>query len=281
MPIRPHLRNLTFFPVLAVLSVCVLLCGKVTAEDATAADSNSTKKLTIRQQSESSIPWGKLTDEAQEKLQGVLTNATVFHRSPEHKLACDHDVYLHLIRHPELVVNMWELMGVSKLRMSREEDYVINIDDGQGTNSQLELVYGNANLHIFYAEGSYKGSIIPTVNQGRVVLILKTDEAMEEGKPIVTHQLDMFIQFDQSTNQLLVKTLQGLFLKMVDMNFAETTKFISQIDAIIQDNPEGMKRLSGRLTRVQTPIRQKFNSLVERAKAQYVRIATTTEPQPD
>jgi len=61
------------------------------------------------------------------------------------------------------------------------------------------------------------------------------------------------------------------------MNFAETTKFIGQIDDIIQDNPDGMKRLSGRLTRVQTPIRQQFNKLIERANAQYSRVAINSD----
>ena len=283
MPKSPLLRRFTQIP---ILGICLLWSGGLIAleppesgrqSNAPKKETSQAKKLSVREQSEALIPWEKLTDQAQEKLQGVLSNSSVFHRSPIQHLQCDHDVYLHLIRYPELVVNMWELMGVSKLRMAREQDFVLSIDDGYGTNSQMELVYGNSNLHIFYAEGSYKGSVIPTTSEGRVVLIVESEETIKDGKPVMSHRLDMFIQFDKSTSQLLVKTLQGLFLKMVDINFAETSKFIGQIDEIIRENPDGMKRLTGRLTRVQTPIRKKFTTLVEHANAEYVRIATAED----
>ncbi|MEC9097173.1 MAG: hypothetical protein VX776_11100 [Planctomycetota bacterium] len=278
MPKQPLLRRLTLMPLYGMF---LLFCGALFAEEAKPKTPNATKsqvtRVSAREQAKASIPWDKLTPAAQEKLQGVVTDSSVFHRSPFQKTPCDHNVYLHLIRHPELVVNIWELMGVSKLKMDREEDYLINIDDGYGTQSQLELIYGNKNLHIFYAEGAYQGNIIPTTSKGQVVLILETKESVEDRKPVVSHRLHMFIQFDKSTNQLIVRTLQSLFLKMVDMNFAETTKFIGQIDEIIQDNPEGMKRLSGRLTRVQTPIRKQFNKVIEHANAQYVRIASNSK----
>ena len=278
MPKFPALRKLTFIP---LLGIGLLWNGNLQAQDTIDTQSeevsSSVQNLSAREQSAAAIPWTKLTTEARDKLQGVVKNSSVFHQSPIQKTPCDHNVYLHLIRYPELVVNMWELMGVSKLRMDRQQDYLIDIDDGYGTQSQLELVYGNKNLHIFYAEGAYKGSIIPTTGKGRVVLILETSKSMQGQQPVISHRLNLFIQFDKSANKLVVKTLQGIFLKMVDMNFAETTKFIGQIDDIIQDNPDGMKRLSGRLTRVQTPIRQQFNKLIERANAQYERVASNSD----
>lgn len=283
MPKHSILRRLTYIP---ALGICLLLsCSLTWAETNPSTKKNigknttasTAKKISTRQEAETSIPWEKLTPEANEKLQTVVANPSVFHRSPIQKTTCDHKVYRHLIRYPELVVNMWELMGVSKLRMDRKEDYLINIDDSYGTQSQLELVYGNKDLHIFYAEGAYKGSIIPTISNGKVVLILETKNTQEAGKPVISHRLNMFIQFDKSTNQFVVKTLQGLFLKIVDMNFAETTKFIGQINEIIQDNPDGMKRLSGRLTRVQKPIREQFDKLIEHANARYEHIATNSK----
>ncbi|MBA63845.1 MAG: hypothetical protein CMJ76_15940 [Planctomycetaceae bacterium] len=278
MPKHPLLRRLTIIPVGAI---CMLLCGFVFAGETTPntpqVKESLPHKISAREQAKASIPWEKLTTEARQRLDDIVTDSSVFHRSPFEKTSCDHNVYLHLIRHPEVVVNIWELMGISRLRMDREQKYLININDGYGTQSQLELVYGNKNLHIFYAEGAYKGSIIPMTSKGKVVLILETVQTMEEDKPVISHRLNMFIQFDKSTNQVIVKALQGLFLKMVDMNFSETTKFIGQIDKIIQNNAAGMKRLSGRLTRVRTPIREQFNRLIERANTHYQRVASNSK----
>jgi hypothetical protein len=93
--------------------------------------------------------------------------------------------------------------------------------------------------------------------------------------------MDIFLQIDNAADQLLVKTLSYFFMKTADANFAETTQFIDQIDKIVRNNPAGMARLAGRLIHVQPAIRQQFGVLVRNANTNRVRLASTTQGDPN
>jgi hypothetical protein len=237
------------------------------------------EQLTAQEQAKHSIPWDKLTDTAKTKLRSVISDTTVFHRLKTQQFNCDESVYIHLVRHPEILTNIWELMGVTQLRIERTAPFSISIHDGQYTKTTLELVYGTSNLHVFHCEGSYKGMIIPTVSTGRAIIIIRSNYDNAE-VPTVKHQMDIFLQIDNAANQLLVKTLSYFFMKTADANFAETTQFIGQIDKIVKNNPAGMMRLVHRLTRVQPAIRQQFGVLVRKADTNRIRLATTIQREP-
>ena len=238
---------------------------------------NEPQKLTAQEQAKHSIPWDKLTDTAKTKLRSVISDTTVFHRLKTQQFKCDESVYIHLVRHPEILTNIWELMGVTQLRIERTAPFSISINDGQYTKTKLDLVYGTSNLHVFHCEGSYKGMIIPTVSTGRAIIIIRSNYDDAKATPTVEHQMDIFLQIDNAANQLLVKTLSYFFMKTADANFAETTQFIGQIDKIVKNNPAGMTRLVHRLTRVQPAIRQQFSVLVGKANTNRVRLATTIQ----
>ncbi|MBT3891200.1 MAG: hypothetical protein HN617_10690 [Planctomycetaceae bacterium] len=247
---------------------------------------NEPLQPSAQEQAEHSIPWDKLTATAKTKLRSVISDTTVFHRLKKQQFKCDPSVYIHLVRHPEILTNIWELMGVTQLRIERTAPFSIRIHDGQYTKTKLELVYGTPNLHVFHCEGSYKGTIIPTVSTGRAIIIIRskydTAEAALPATQVLTvkHQMDIFLQIDNAADQLLVKTLSYFFMKTADANFSETTQFIGQIDKIVRDNPAGMARLADRLTRVQPAIRQQFGVLVRNANANQVRLATTIQGEP-
>jgi|TARA_B110000438_G_scaffold84196_1_gene83803 hypothetical protein len=241
---------------------------------------NEPRQLTAQEQAKHSIPWDKLTDTAKTKLRSVISETTVFHRLKTQQFKCDESVYIHLVRHPEILTNIWELMGVTQLRIERTAPFSISIHDGQYTKTKLELVYGTSNLHVFHCEGSYEGMIIPTVSTGRAIIIIRSKYDKTEAAPTVKHQMDIFLQIDNAANQLLVKTLSYFFMKTADANFAETTQFIGQIDKIVKNNPAGMTRLVHRLTRVQPAIRQQFGVLVGKANTNRVRLATTIQREP-
>lgn len=240
------------------------------------------RQPSAQEQAKHSIPWDKLTATAKTKLRSVISDTTVFHRLKTQQFKCDQSVYIHLVRHPEILTNIWELMGVTQLRIERTAPFSMRIHDGQYTKTTLELVYGTPNLHVFHCEGSYKGMIIPTVSTGRAIIIIRSkyNTAAATQFPTVKHQMDIFLQIDNAANQLLVKTLSYFFMKTADANFAETTQFIGQIDKIVRNNPAGMARLADRLTRVQPALRQQFGVLVRNANTNRVRLASTIQDEP-
>lgn len=271
-----------------LLGVGVLIAGCLLSTSTLPAQGspNEPPQPSAQEQAKHNIPWDKLTDTAKAKLRSVISDTTVFHRLKSQQFKCDPSVYIHLVRHPEILTNMWELMGVTQLRIERTAPFSIRIQDGHYTKTTLELVYGTPNLHVFHCEGSYKGTIIPTVSTGRAIIIIRStydnaEVAPATQVPTAKHQMDIFLQIDNTADQLLVKTLSYFFMKTADANFVETTQFIGQIDKIVRNNPTGMARLADRLTRVQPAIRQQFGVLVRNAHTNRVRLASTIQGEPN
>ena len=95
---------------------------------------------------------------------------TIYRRMPIEVVPCDPELYVFLVRYPEIVVNMWQLMGVTKVKITRTGPYAYDTQDGAGTVSQVELVYGTREKHLFLAEGHYEGPLLAAARDGPLCL---------------------------------------------------------------------------------------------------------------
>jgi len=260
----------------AVGSVCffrkrrLLLAGLLTVllsmdggslRAATTVGKASTTRVT-RDAAIGDIPLDRLRPEARARISAVVTNPSMFRRMPVNVVECDPDLYRFLIRHPEVVVNIWQLMGITNVSVERKGPFTIDATDGVGTVTRVELVYGSNDTHLIYCEGSYEGPLFPNRLTGRCVLLLKSGfEAAESNRWRVTNRLDVFLQVDHVGVDALTRTLHPLFGKSADTNFVESTKFLERIARTSEENGPGMQRLAQRLDKVQPDVRTRFAEL--------------------
>lgn len=206
------------------------------------------------------IPFQEMQPTVQQKLGRVLAKPTIYRRLPTRVIDCDPDMYLFLVRHPEVVVNIWDLMGVTNVKLQRTGEYTLRASDGAGTITDLELVYGSRDRHVIYAEGYYEGPLSGKRLTGRCVLLLRS--SYEPGGDVqgvkVTNQLDVFLQLDNVGADLLAKTLQPLVGRTADHNFLESAGFVAQLAQAADSNPPGVQRLAERLTLVEPAVRNQF-----------------------
>jgi hypothetical protein len=208
------------------------------------------------------IPFDRLTDEAQARIWRIVSQASIYRRLPVTRLQSDPDMYLFLVRHPEVIVNMWDLMGVTKVNVRRTGEFTFDANDGAGTTGVGELIYGDKETHVVLGEGMYEGAVLKRKVHGRCLVLLKSGYSQDaSAKTQITHRLDMFVQLDNIGAELVAKTLQPLVGKSADHNFIETSRFLGQISQAAETRPSGMQQLSGRLTKVEPTVREKFASL--------------------
>lgn len=254
--------------VTAALTLAVLTSAWLGNAQPAAGDTHG-KAVTHRQarnEALQSIPFDQLNRDAQEKILSVVRKPTLFRRMPLETIESDPDLYLFLVRHPDVVVNMWELMGITRLRLQRTGDYHFQADDGAGTRGKLELVYGTSSKHIFYAEGAYDGPLSQKQLAGRCVVILhSTYRPGTTQASRITSQLDIFVELDNPGADLVAKTLHPLIGKTADHNFAESARFLAQVSEQAEQNEPGMQRLVSRLANIDGAVRAQFSRLVHLA----------------
>ncbi len=219
----------------------------------------------LRDEAERAIPFNQMGEALQAKLLSVVSRATIYRRLPAQSVDCDPDLHVLLVRYPEVVVNIWQLMGVTKVKVNRTGPLTFDASDGAGTVSRAELVYGTREMQIFYAEGSYDGPLLQKPVTGACVLLLRSTYGERDGKPTVSDTLDVFARLDHLGAEIIVKTLYPAVAKAVDFNFSESVKFVGQVSQAAEMNGPGMQRLASHLRNVQPEVRDAFAKHIELA----------------
>lgn len=217
----------------------------------------------LRQQVIADLPIQRLTPQAQQRILSIANSPTLYRRLPTQAIDCDRDMFLFLSRNPEVMVGMWDLMGITKVQTRRVGPYKFEAQDGSGTTCQVDLVYGDPNMHIYVAEGSYDGKMVAKPIRGKGVFVLRSNYAVgTDGRTTVTGTLDSFVQIESLGADLVARTLSGFIGRSADNNFIETARFIAQISQASQKNPPAMIDLAQRLPQVTEPTKTRFAKVI-------------------
>lgn len=251
---RPRFQNTAAVIAFTVIA-SILFVAPLVAQDArTGTSSRQAKEQALR-----SVPMDQLNQETQQKLRPILNRPSIYRRLPHTSIKIDPDYYLHLVRHPEVIINIWQLMGVTQMTADRTGPYTLATDDGVGTLGNVELVYGTNNMHIYYCEGDYKGSVLTRNLRGKCVIILTTDYQLNEnGESVANSQLDIFLKIDNATLGLIAKTLHPIIGKTADHNFVESINFLERLNETTVKNGPGVQGMAHRLTTLTQEVRQEF-----------------------
>jgi hypothetical protein len=208
------------------------------------------------------LPMDQLTLAARKKIQNVVSHPSLHKSVPARTITCNKDLYTHVVQHPEIVVNLWQLMGITELRLKRTEPFTYKATDGNGTLSNLELIYSTPELHLFYAEGSYAGKWLVRRLKGRCVVILTSEFSAERVRPQVKHRIEVFIRLDDVAADVLARTLKPLIGKLIQYNFEQSSGFIEQIYEAAENRKPGIESMIGRMTHVEPAVKERFVRLL-------------------
>ncbi len=205
------------------------------------------------------IPFQLLTPEAGARLKTVVASSSYFRSMPAETVDCDPEMFTFLVRHPEVIVNIWEVMDVTKVSLQRSGPFELQGSDGAGTTSKMDLVFGSESMHVYFANGSYQGNLWARELNGKCVVILHNRPGpLPGGKQGIVASMDVFMKLDNMGADLVVKTLGPLMGKTADYNFSECASFCSQISQTAEHNPYGIQQLAKRLTKIDPKIRDQF-----------------------
>lgn len=250
---------------LVLLAALMAGAPPVTAAGATKKSPKPPQGTSAREAREDAIravPYARLDRAARSKISTVLANPTIFRRLPTQTIECDPHLYIFLVEHPDLVVNIWDVMGISDVSIDRVSEPVFDVNDRAGTRGRLEFVYRGPDLHVVYAQGSYTGSMLPRPVRGECVLLLRSSYIRSnDGRYFVRAKLDAFLRLDNVGVGVLAKTFQPLVTTAADHNFRETVAFVASVSRAAEVNYAGVQRLADRLAKVTVECRQQFTEL--------------------
>ncbi|TWT48422.1 hypothetical protein Pla111_01900 [Botrimarina hoheduenensis] len=244
-----------------------MLCASVTAADDRPTGDSSSSALQAAQQT---IPWQALSAAQQQAVAEVVNDSTLFRRLPTRVIDCDAELFDHLAEHPELVVETWNLMGVSQVGLRRTGPNNYSATDAAGGQGSIQILdrrqEANGVTHVLaYARGIYRAPPMPASLTATTVMVMRSHPHREaNGRTHITTEMDAFIRLDRPAAELVMRTLKPLVTRTADHNFVETMRFVSLFSRTAEQNPEGMQRLAEQLTEVDDATRARFIAVCHR-----------------
>jgi hypothetical protein len=232
----------------------------VAAEPARSSAGHGTKEDAVRL-----IPLDRLPSESRAKITAVLNDVTLYRRLPTETVDCEPDLFRFLLTNPDVLVNIWRVMGVSSVTLDRIDADHYRCADGDGTTAQVSIVYRSPQVEVIYADGMYDGPLFPRAVRGECVAVLQhTSARTASGRFEETARLDTFLHVDNVGIELLAKIFQGVVGKTIDHNFSETVGFLGNVSHTAETNPRSMHRLAGKLDHVDTERKNQFTTVTDR-----------------
>lgn len=274
----------------ALLLVVHPLLQAAEAEGLGASLCRATTSAAARQSALQSIPFEKLDAGAKTKVHSVLSDVAVFRRLPIRVVDCDPELYLFLIQHPDVVVNIWEVLKLSNLKLRQTGPTTYQVAEAVGTLANVEYLYRSRDMHVVYAEGTYNGPWFAKPVRGRALILVKSGYVREtDGRHYIVTRLDAFLRIDHGGAELLTKTFHPLVGRTADMNFIQSVAFLGSLSRTAEVNTQGVQRLASRLSHVRpehrarlaelaADIAQKANSATLGSTSQPIHVASNEEP---
>jgi hypothetical protein len=264
--------------------ILLVWCGVATIVAPAAAEppSDASSSKASRAEALQAIPWQQLTEIERQNVQAVIKDATIYRRLPTRVIDCDPDLFTFLLRHPDVVVDVWRLMGVSSVTLDRVERATFHGSDGAGTTGDISYLFASwgpnaKNRAVIYADGAYEGKPFTSPLRAQSVLVLQSAAVKEtNGRHYITVRLDSFIRVEQKGVDIIARTIQPWINKTADRNLIETLGFVSTFSRTAERNPQGMQRLAARLQRIDEPTRDELVNLCYRTAQRY---ASSDEPK--
>lgn len=258
-------RATVWAAIVGCLAVLALSAGEAVAEQPGIDPLEASTSPESRASALRCIPFGEMDGVTRAKVDKVLSNVTLYRRLPIRVIECDPQLYLFLIRHPDVVVNIWEVLGVSQLHLQQVAPGSFQAVDTVGTRGKLEVVHAADDLHLAYGDGCYEGPLSVRPARGSFLLVLKSGYLRDtEGRCYITSRMDCFLNLEPGATELVTKVLQPVVGKIIDTNFEQSVGFVGSLSRTAALNPRGVQRLSTRLRYVRPEVREELASMALR-----------------
>jgi hypothetical protein len=268
-----------------VMALGVALVAGAVAGGARAADPSATDDISAilheagsssresRRRAIASLPLERMPEPHRRAVEQCLRSTTLYRRLPTETIACEQDLLDFALGRPEAIVDIWRVLGISRLTLDPAGPGRWRLSDGYGTVGVLRLVHHERHegggLLVLHGRGGYSGSLSPRNLTGSCVLLLqhRATAPTADGRPRQAVQIDAFVDMDGVGLEIVTRTLQPLIVRSAASNLHEICLFMTNLAEAAEENPQGVVDLANRLTRTAPEDRRALAAIARSAGA--------------
>lgn len=214
----------------------------------THVQSKGTSSDKVKKSALAELPLNKLGPQQLGRVQGLLSEVGYFRRLPTTVFAVEPEVYAFFMRHPDVAVSIWRVMGISEMKMWQTGPNEYEGDSGDGSTGTIDVLFRSTELNLLLCEGQYQSPIMKKPIKARSLIMLKASFHKEaDGTSFVTHRADMYVTFPSQTIETAAKILSPLTGPMADRTFTEMSLFIRMMSLAMTRRPAWVDQIAGQM----------------------------------
>jgi hypothetical protein len=191
-----------------------------------------------REQARQAFPLAQLKADQQRLASSVLGDISLFRKLPTVKLPVDSRVYQFFIEHPEVAVQVWKVLGISRLELRKTSAMTYFADTGDGSTGDIQVLLKTPTQCVVYCDGMFKSPVLTKPIKARTIVILNSSfQTQADGSQFVTHSVDMFVSFPSLAVETIAKLVSPLSYKYADRNMEEISSFLRMMDLSMARQP--------------------------------------------
>lgn len=213
------------------------------------------RPATDRHRDEVRIPSGRMSPDVRKTVERAARAATIHRRLPAASVTCDAAFLDFAVSRPDVLVDLWRSLGISKLSLDPVAQGQWRLADGYGTTGTVQLLHrertDTGGMCVFIAHGGYSGTLSPRDLTGSCLVVVRYEAIGpdRDGRERQTVEIDAFLDVDGLGLEIVTRTLQPLIMRSAAANIREICLFVSQLTTAAARNPAAMARLTARMQR--------------------------------
>ncbi len=257
----------------AILSgmVCLVAGVTVAAERTSSpglttalADAGSAGRDSCRRALEA-LPDERMTADDRRIIEHFERATTLYRRLPAETILCDAALLEFVLAKPETLVDVWRVLGISRVSLDPTEPGCWRLADGYGTEGTVRLVHHEqgpeGSVFVYHGNGGYNGPLTPKHLTGSCLIVVRHQSLVVEGRMAQRMEVEAFLDVDGLGLEIVTRTLQPLIVRSAAANVHEIGLFVSQLAAAAHRNPAGMAVLAEQLPRTGPADRRTLSAL--------------------
>jgi len=199
------------------------------------------------------LPVERMTARERQVVEHFHRGTTLHRRLPAETIRCQQALLEFVLFKPETLVDVWRVLGISRVSLDPAGPGRWRLSDGYGTAGTVRLLHHErgpaGGLLVFHGRGGYTGPLAPKPLTGACLLVVRHEPVVADGGPAQRVEVEAFLEVDGLGLEIVTRTLQPLIVRSAAANVHEICLFLSQFSVAAGRNPAGMTRLAEQLPR--------------------------------
>lgn len=235
-----------------------------------------TSSRDVREQSIKRLNGIPLTKSGRQTANNVVENMSLYRRLPEVCFEVNPETYEYLLGHPDVVVSLWQAMGISAMKLQQTGSFKYELDNNDGTISNMYYLRKSKTSNVIYCQGEFKSPLLKKPISARGILCLNSKfEKRKDGTVFVRHHADVFITFPSAAIETAARLISPVSNYIADRNFQEISLFMHTISLTMARQPSWVQQMANRLQGVHPDRAEELHEVIlNNYQANQKRLAT-------